>query len=326
MFPRWRESWASSSTSRSTTSTRSSWPPRSGATSPRRRRHRLPEVPFARNAMRTEGDRFLARAKDINRWTAGRLRLGDPQRYRVMDLDPDAGALSLEQLCRSAIRALAIELNGDPGFVRAGGVAQHRVCRCRAETVGASARPGRRQRDAEVEVEHPGYTADSRSVPLRGVAAGHAVRGLGRRHREMAQPARTPGHARRSPIRRSSMRPTTTGNAAEPAAEPYPGQPEHPYYVHEVLAGWDGWSLSAPRPGKHDHPQRRGTADAGTERLSRWTGGTADAGSVGTVDGQAEVTARAALWTQVLIPDRGRRSGGQQCPDGRRRRGPRRGR
>src|SRR5690606_24101471 len=23
-----------------------------------------------------------------------------------------------------------------------------------------------------------------------------------------------------------------------------------PYYLHEVFAGWDGWSLSAPRPGK----------------------------------------------------------------------------
>ncbi|WP_067540240.1 hypothetical protein [Nocardia crassostreae] len=28
-----------------------------------------------------------------------------------------------------------------------------------------------------------------------------------------------------------------------------PGNPANPYYVHEVIAGWDGWSLAAPRPG-----------------------------------------------------------------------------
>ena len=28
-----------------------------------------------------------------------------------------------------------------------------------------------------------------------------------------------------------------------------PGSAANPYYLHEVLAGWDGWSLSAPRPG-----------------------------------------------------------------------------
>jgi hypothetical protein len=70
----------------------------------------------------TSGNRFLAQAADANRWTAGRLRLGDEDQYRVLDLDPDAGGLSLEQLLRSVLRALAIEANGDGGSFAPAGV------------------------------------------------------------------------------------------------------------------------------------------------------------------------------------------------------------
>ena len=112
----------------------------------------------------TTGSRFLAVA-ETNRWRAGRLALGDP-RYRVMDLDPDAAGLALEQLLRSVIRALAIEVNGDrssvaPAALRATGL-----------SIAELGRPDAlRERIAKAEtlepvVEVPG-TAQPRAVRLR---------------------------------------------------------------------------------------------------------------------------------------------------------------
>jgi len=40
------------------------------------------------------------------------------------------------------------------------------------------------------------------------------------------------------------------GLLQHPPMNRVPGNDANPYYVHEVLAGWDGWSLSAPRPWK----------------------------------------------------------------------------
>ena len=59
-----------------------------------------------------------------------------------------------------------------------------------------------------------------------------------------------------------------TGYLQNPPLSRTPGNNAHPYYVHEVLAGWDGWSLSAPRPGRmviHDDGSH---GDAGSEHLT----------------------------------------------------------
>ena len=55
------------------------------------------------------------------------LRLGDEDRFTVLDLDPDASALKLEQDVRTMPRLLATETNGDavnsaPPALRAGNV------------------------------------------------------------------------------------------------------------------------------------------------------------------------------------------------------------
>ena len=42
------------------------------------------------------------------------LKLGDEERFRVLDLDPDASGLKLEQYMRTLPRLLAAETNGDP--------------------------------------------------------------------------------------------------------------------------------------------------------------------------------------------------------------------
>ena len=51
-----------------------------------------------------------------------------------------------------------------------------------------------------------------------------------------------------APVRCSTRRPDT-GFLQGAALSKADGVPNAPLHAHEVLAGWDGWSLSAPRPG-----------------------------------------------------------------------------
>jgi len=65
------------------------------------------------------------------------LRLGDEDLFRVLDLDPDASALKMEQYVRSVPRMLATETNGDrissaPHALRATGFAFARTDRAAA--------------------------------------------------------------------------------------------------------------------------------------------------------------------------------------------------
>ncbi|MBF6339722.1 hypothetical protein IU450_28085 [Nocardia abscessus] len=197
----------------------------------------------------TVGPRFFAAAQ-TDRWTAGRLRLGDPARYRVMDLDPDAAGLALEQLLRSVIRALAVEVNGDrssfaPAALRAHGFSIAELNRPTAL----------RERVTKVEqlepvVEVPGTVQPHNQFHFEDLMRGTRV--------EVWDDTTRMWHSLHQ--RRVSASFDTTpilaavrdvGFLQNPPPSRVPGNDTNPYYVHEVLAGWHGWSLSAPRPGRH---------------------------------------------------------------------------
>ena len=224
-----------------------------------------------------EGDRFLARAKDINRWTAGRLRLGDPQRYRVMDLDPDAGALSLEQLCRSAVRALAVELNGDPGSYAPAGL---RSTGFAVAELKRSERLHEQVQDSEgrkVEVEQPGTPQTREEFHFEELLRGTRV--------EVWDDVTGKWHSLHERLVTASFTDTPILDAADddgmlqnPPLSRTPGDPNNPYYVHEVLAGWDGWSLSAPKPGKHVIHNDAAHPEPGRERFEDAPESTAEPG------------------------------------------------
>jgi hypothetical protein len=209
----------------------------------------------------TSGNRFLAQAADTNRWTAGRLRLGDEDRYRVLDLDPDAGGLSLEQLLRSALRALAIEANGDGGSFAPAGL------RATGFAVAEIDRPNRLKDQlttgptGEPAVEQPGGMQPRPEFRFEGLLRGTRV--------EVWDDLTNQWHSLHERTVTASFGPTVIfsdrtdiGHLQNPPMSQVPGNTNsNPFYVHEVLAGWDGWSLSAPRPGKlvihnnADHPE-----------------------------------------------------------------------
>lgn len=215
----------------------------------------------------TSGNRFLAQAADTNRWTAGRLRLGDEDRYRVLDLDPDAGGLSLEQLLRSVLRALAIEANGDggsfaPAGVRATGFAVAEIDRPKRLKDQLTAGP-----TGEPTVEQPSGMQPRPEFRFEGLLRGTRV--------EVWDDLTNHWHSLHERTVTASFGDTVIfsdradiGHLQNPPMSRVPGPTNsNPYYVHEVLAGWEGWSLAAPRPGKlvihnnADHP------DPGRERV-----------------------------------------------------------
>ncbi len=201
----------------------------------------------------TAGSRFLAVAQ-TDKWRAGRLGLGDPARYRVMDLDPDAAGLALEQLLRSVIRALATEMNGDrasfaPPALRATGF-----------TLAELGRPDDLRRrvtaaeQLEPIVEVPGTPQQRHQFRYEELLRGTRVEvwdDVTRMWHNLHERRVTAAFDNQQIV--ADLR--DLGYLQNPPMSRTPGSDAHPYYVHEVLAGWDGWSLSAPRPGlqvRHD--------------------------------------------------------------------------
>lgn len=196
----------------------------------------------------TSGTHLLAEPREPARWAGGRLRLGDDDKYRVLDLDPDAGGMSLEQLLRSVLRALAIEANGDggsfaPPSVRATGFAVAEIGRPDRLKVqldnspkGEPALAQSGQPGPELKFENllrgtrlevwDDFTQTWHSLHERSVTALFGKKEIFKADDDI-------GHLQNPPLSQ------VPGDAAN-----------NPFYVHEVLAGWDGWSLSAPRPGK----------------------------------------------------------------------------
>ena len=85
----------------------------------------LVELPPRRTAVLVNGTVFRAQSSEA--WVAGALPLGDDE-WVVLDADPDAAGLKLDQHTRNLARQYASEANGDPatsapGTLRATGFA-----------------------------------------------------------------------------------------------------------------------------------------------------------------------------------------------------------
>lgn len=213
-----------------------------------------------------DGDRFMATNGADGRWESGLLTVGRPE-YRVLDLDPDAAGLKLEQHLRSAARAQAAEFNGDevnfaPATLRSNGFAianTNRVTAVRG-TVGAA-----ENRSTDILASTPGVAAPRFTF-------GELVRGLQVQVWDDHTRVWHSLHDRTVTVEVNGTVVLTdvpdSGLLQGASPSRVPGDPANPYYLHEVVAGWDGWSLSAPRPGRnivHDSGQG---VDPGSEILT----------------------------------------------------------
>lgn len=197
-------------------------------------------LPARRTSVVVDGAVFAARSSA--EWVGGALPLGDEE-WVVLDSDPDAGGLKLDQHARNLARQYASEANGDPstsapGTVRATGFALAR--RDRAASLRA------RVQEAEALAVDDG----TRELLLDDVVRGIRVEVWDDRsrqwhslHRRRVTVTAEPGG---TPVLDDTP---DVGFLQLSALNRAPGNDAVGYYLHEVVVGWDGWSLSAPRPG-----------------------------------------------------------------------------
>ena len=199
-----------------------------------------PKQPRTRCYVRGHGFFAVPTSED---WNDGALRLGAEDLFTVLDLDPDASALGMERYLRTLPGLLAAEANGDPvsaapPALRASGFSvarnerkddlHQRLGTTEARTAAREAGKGEPlwleevTRGLRLEVWDDGsdswHTLHARTVEVE--VAGQTV--------EKAVP--------------------DVGYLQGAALSTVPGDPVP--RLHEVIAAWSGWSLSAPPPGK----------------------------------------------------------------------------
>lgn len=192
----------------------------------------------------TVGDAHVTVA-ETSEWALGRLRLGDTERFAVLDMDADGTALKLDRFIWSLPRLMMIEANGDPihaapTALRSTGLTVARSGRARTsiDRQGrqvqlmnelAAGRPPRLStedvtRGMRVEVwddtERTWSSLHERLIDLEVFGLGEIV-------------AKEP----------------EVGFIQGTAASESGGVENGPVHVHEAMFGWDGWSLAAPKPG-----------------------------------------------------------------------------
>ncbi len=202
-------------------------------------------------------------------WSGGAVPLGDPDAYTVLDLDPDASALKLEQHLRDLPRALASELNGDPASSAPGSL---------RSTGFSIARIGRDQ----ALLDQVNRAGAFQAVDDDGAATGpdlvydDVVRGIRLEVWDDRGKAWHSVHERRVDVEAAGT--PVLSDAVDSGFLQLTGLnrvPGSAYHLHEVFVGWDGWSLSAPRPGKvivhgpdgKEHPLDEPTDDPATDVL-----------------------------------------------------------
>ncbi len=185
-------------------------------------------------------------------WSDGLLRLGDEQRFSVLTLDTDGSAIKTERFLWTLPRLMQTEQNGDPvnaatPAMRSGGFTV-------AATQQALGIQQRLNRQNELEADF-----DNGSVPelhTEDVTRGVRVEVWDDQVRRWASL-----HQRLTYLSVEGFGEVfdglpEAGFAQGSVAHETPNVEQAPVHVHEALFGWEGWSLSAPRPGKrvrHDN-------------------------------------------------------------------------
>jgi len=214
----------------------------------------IPLNPHPKTKCAVTGHSFTA-VSATGDYFQGLLKLGDETRFTLLDLDPDASALKLEQYTRNLLRLSALERNGDPvnsapASLRATGFSIARI-------------------DRPVQLQSHLQDAPAKMAALQ---AGNAPplsleqvrRGLRLEVWDDVSKQWNSLHQRLLSVSIEGIGPVLTdatdnGFLQGASLSRSDSKPNADRYVHEVLAGWDGWSLSAPRPGKiiagEDEPQ-----------------------------------------------------------------------
>ncbi len=197
-------------------------------------------------------------------WLDGALRVGDSQRFSVLTLDSDGSALKAERFLWTLPRLMRAEKNDDPVD------AASPALRSPGFTVAAMQQGQvireRLQRQQQLDSALTGDATPELST--EDIARGFRVEVWDDEVRRWASLHRRLSRATVTGFGEVYSRFPEEGFSQGTATHESPGVTNSAIHVHEALFGWEGWSLSAPRPGKsithvggEEHLQEEPVAD-----------------------------------------------------------------
>jgi hypothetical protein len=179
-------------------------------------------------------------------WVEERLRLGDTELFALLDMDPDGTALKVDRFLWTIPRLLAIEANDDP--VHAAPTA--------LRSIGFTVVRNRKALLTKGRIENQGTLKDEVAGGAEPFLNTEDVT-QGMRVEVFDDTARAwfTLHARRIDARPTGRQRAVRDLPEEgfiqgTAPTETPDVEKGPVHVHESVFGWEGWSLSAARPGK----------------------------------------------------------------------------
>lgn len=185
-------------------------------------------------------------------WRDGRLRIADPERFAILDMDPDGTALKLDRFVMSLPRLAAAARNGDP--IHAAPTA--------LRSLGFTAVRHRNATDLRAGLARQvglRTQLDGSSQPL--LSTEDVTQGMRVEVWDDETERWFSLHRRTIDVEVLDHGEVVSGAAEDgfiqgSTATEDPDVDDAPVHVHEAIFGWDGWSLSAPKPGRrvrHDH-------------------------------------------------------------------------
>jgi hypothetical protein len=179
-------------------------------------------------------------------WLDGALRVGDPERFSVLTLDADGSALKVERFLWTLPRLMRAGRNEDP--VDAASPALRSPGFTVAATQQGQVIRERLQRQQQLDSALMGEATPE--LFTEDIARGFRVEVWDNEVRRWASLHRRLSRATVTDFGEVYSEFPEEGFSQGTATHESPGVANSAIHVHEALFGWEGWSLSAPRPGK----------------------------------------------------------------------------
>lgn len=211
---------------------------------------------LTRVGCRARGDDLVTLAGTSD-WADGALRLGDEKTFSVLELDTDGSAIKNERFLWTIPRL--VEIQADDAPVNAAAPALRASGLTVSRTSQAVQIQGRLDRQKDIEKSFT--TGDPELLLTEDVARGVRVEVWDDQVKKWFSL-----HQRRTDVDVVGHGQVLDDRLEEgfiqgsPAHET-PGVADSPVHVHEALFGWEGWSLSAERPGQRVRHEPRDMAD-----------------------------------------------------------------
>ncbi len=195
---------------------------------------------------RTMADGSMVTVATTDDWEGGALTLGREDRFQVLDVDADGSALKSERFLWSIPRLAKIEDNGDDIHAASPALRAYGFTVARTgQAADSKDRIARQQTLAGSITSSPALFTEDVTRGVRVEVWDDRLARWRSLHRRLTD-VLVDGVA--GPVLDDL---DDEGFIQGTAASRTPGADDSaPVYVHEAMFGWEGWSLSAPRPGR----------------------------------------------------------------------------